>query len=108
MPPTTSSPIASGWRRSSGLVLPIVIIGAILVFVIPIPPGLLDVSALGQFDACGGGAAHDPGDPVPSGIQCVSDHSADHDADPAGPQRGDDPTGPDSMEGSTGWMRPAG
>ena len=43
MPPTTSSPLASGWRRTSGLVLPIIIIGAILVFVIPIPPGLLDV-----------------------------------------------------------------
>ena len=34
---------ASGWRRTSGLVLPIIIIGAILVFVMPIPPGLLDV-----------------------------------------------------------------
>ena len=43
MPPTTSSALASGWRRTSGLVLPIIIIGAILVFVIPIPPGLLDV-----------------------------------------------------------------
>ena len=43
MPPTTSSPLASGWRRTSGLVLPVIIIGAILVFVIPIPPGLLDV-----------------------------------------------------------------
>lgn len=43
MPPTTSSPFASVWQRGSGLVLPVVIIGAILVFVIPIPPGLLDV-----------------------------------------------------------------
>lgn len=43
MPPTTSSPLASGWRRTSGLVLPVIIVGAILVFVIPIPPGLLDV-----------------------------------------------------------------
>jgi len=43
MPPTTSSTLASGWRRTSGLVLPIIIIGAILVFVIPIPPALLDV-----------------------------------------------------------------
>ena len=43
MPATTSSSGAFGWRRASGLVLPIVIIGAILVFVIPIPPGLLDV-----------------------------------------------------------------
>ena len=43
MPPTTSIPFASLGRRGSGLVLPVVIIGAILVFVIPIPPGLLDV-----------------------------------------------------------------
>ena len=43
MPPTTSSTLASGWRRTSGLVLPIIIIGAILVFVVPIPPALLDV-----------------------------------------------------------------
>ena len=39
MPPTTSSP--AGFLR--GLVLPITIIGAILVFVVPIPPQLLDV-----------------------------------------------------------------
>ena len=43
MPPSTVSPLTSGWRRTSGLVLPIIIVGAILVFVIPIPPGLLDV-----------------------------------------------------------------
>jgi flagellar biosynthesis protein FlhA len=43
MPPTTSSLVPSDWRRASGLVLPITIIGAILVFVIPIPPSLLDV-----------------------------------------------------------------
>ncbi len=39
MPPTTSSPV--GFLRS--LVLPITIIGAILVFVVPIPAQLLDV-----------------------------------------------------------------
>lgn len=39
MPPTTSSPV--GYLR--GLVLPITIIGAILVFVVPIPPQLLDI-----------------------------------------------------------------
>ena len=43
MPPTTSSPVASGWGRTSGLVLPITIIGAILVFVVPIPPAVLDL-----------------------------------------------------------------
>ena len=39
MPPRTSSPAAN----LRGLVLPITIIGAILVFVVPIPATLLDV-----------------------------------------------------------------
>ena len=43
MPPTTSSLLGSGRRYLRGLVLPITIIGAILVFVVPIPPALLDV-----------------------------------------------------------------
>ncbi|WP_165232020.1 flagellar biosynthesis protein FlhA [Aquisphaera insulae] len=43
MPGTSSSPLASGWRHASGFVMPIVIVGAILVFVVPIPPAVLDV-----------------------------------------------------------------
>jgi flagellar biosynthesis protein FlhA len=43
MPQGNASPAVTGWRRISGLVLPIVFIGAILVFVVPIPPALLDV-----------------------------------------------------------------
>ncbi len=45
MPPTTSSELGSesGGGFLRGLVLPVTIIGAILVFVVPIPPGLLDV-----------------------------------------------------------------
>jgi flagellar biosynthesis protein FlhA len=43
MPPTTPSVVASGWSRLSGVVLPITIVGAILVFVIPVPPGILDL-----------------------------------------------------------------
>jgi flagellar biosynthesis protein FlhA len=44
MPPTTTlSPSGSGGDSLRGLVLPITIIGAILVFVVPIPPALLDV-----------------------------------------------------------------
>src|SRR5947209_3103647 len=49
MPPTTSSPRVSGWGRIAGLILPVIIIGAILVFVIPIPPGLLDVLLAGNL-----------------------------------------------------------
>src|SRR4051794_21101719 len=43
MPPATSSPRISAWGRITGLILPVIIIGAILVFVVPIPPALLDV-----------------------------------------------------------------
>src|SRR5689334_19181940 len=43
MPPTTVSPARSGGGGLRGLVLPVTIIGAILVFVVPIPPQLLDV-----------------------------------------------------------------
>jgi len=45
MPPTTSSPIGSGAGGGylRGLVMPVTIIGAILVFVVPIPAALLDV-----------------------------------------------------------------
>ena len=43
MPPTTTSPAGPGGGGLRSLVLPITIIGAILVFVVPIPPALLDV-----------------------------------------------------------------
>ena len=43
MPPTTSSPVVSGWSRLSGVVLPVTIIGAILVFIVPVPPVVLDL-----------------------------------------------------------------
>src|SRR4051794_24500357 len=49
MPPATSSPRISAWGRITGLILPVIIIGAILVFVIPIPPGLLDVLLAGNL-----------------------------------------------------------
>jgi flagellar biosynthesis protein FlhA len=43
MSASTSSPFASVSRRAAGLVLPITIVGAVLVFVVPIPPAVLDV-----------------------------------------------------------------
>lgn len=43
MPPTTISPAGSAGTSLRGLLLPVIIIGAILVFVVPIPPALLDV-----------------------------------------------------------------
>lgn len=43
MPPTTPSPVVSGWSRFSGAILPVTIVGAILVFVVPVPPGVLDL-----------------------------------------------------------------
>jgi flagellar biosynthesis protein FlhA len=43
MPPTTPNLVASGWSRLSGAVLPLTIIGAILVFIIPVPAFVLDL-----------------------------------------------------------------
>jgi flagellar biosynthesis protein FlhA len=43
MPPTSPSALASGWSRVSGALLPATIVGAILVFVVPVPPGVLDL-----------------------------------------------------------------
>ncbi|MHC5537533.1 FHIPEP family type III secretion protein [Singulisphaera rosea] len=40
MPPTASRTVAAGW---SSLILPVTIVGAILVFVIPVPPAVLDL-----------------------------------------------------------------
>lgn len=43
MPASILDASATGWRRASGLVLPITIVGAVLVFVAPVPPELLDL-----------------------------------------------------------------
>ena len=44
MPPGPSSPsIDRGWGRYSGVVLPITIVGAILVLLVPLPAGVLDL-----------------------------------------------------------------
>ncbi len=43
MPPTPPSFASAAWSRVVGVVLPITIVGAILVFIIPISPGVLDL-----------------------------------------------------------------
>jgi flagellar biosynthesis protein FlhA len=45
MPPTTPEPsaVATGWSRLVGAILPVTIVGAILVFVIPVPAPVLDM-----------------------------------------------------------------
>ena len=43
MPLAPSSPVASGWSRLTGVILPITIVGAILVLIIPVPPLVLDL-----------------------------------------------------------------
>jgi flagellar biosynthesis protein FlhA len=43
MPPTAPSLTAAGWSRVSGVVLPVTIVGAILVFVVPVPAVVLDL-----------------------------------------------------------------
>src|SRR5947209_16701877 len=42
MPPTTPN-LATGASRLTGAVLPATIVGAILVFIVPVPPALLDL-----------------------------------------------------------------
>ncbi|MDQ2622761.1 MAG: flagellar biosynthesis protein FlhA, partial [Actinomycetota bacterium] len=49
MPASMLDVSASGWRRASGLVLPITIVGAVLVFVAPVPPELLDLFLAGNL-----------------------------------------------------------
>jgi len=44
MPPAHESPDPnSAWTRLAGVVLPVTIIGAILVFIVPVPPAVLDL-----------------------------------------------------------------
>jgi flagellar biosynthesis protein FlhA len=45
MPPSAgeSGRVAAGWSRWTSVILPVTIVGAILVFVVPIPPALLDL-----------------------------------------------------------------
>ena len=43
MPPTTPNDAATGWSRLASVVLPITIVGAILVFIVPVPPAVLDL-----------------------------------------------------------------
>ena len=44
MPPTLNSPNATpGWTRLAGLALPATLIGSILVFIVPVPPAVLDL-----------------------------------------------------------------
>ena len=79
MPPTTSSPLESVWRRTSGLVLPVTIIGAILVFVVPIPPGVLDLLLSANLTLAVVVLLDDAGDPHAAGVQRISDDPPDHD-----------------------------
>jgi len=45
MPAATISPLVadSAWARLAGVVLPVTIVGAVLVFIVPVPPAVLDL-----------------------------------------------------------------
>ncbi|AGA31449.1 flagellar biosynthesis protein FlhA [Singulisphaera acidiphila] len=44
MPPTSTSRVdATGWSRLTDVIMPVTIVGAILVFVVPVPPMVLDL-----------------------------------------------------------------
>ena len=96
MPLTPSSPVASGWSRLTGVILPITIVGAILVLIIPVPPAGPRPAALGQHHAGGDRAADHADDPDAAGVQRLPDDAAGDDAGPAGAQRGDDAADPDA------------
>ena len=74
-------PAAGGLR---GLVLPITIIGAILVFVVPIPPALLDVLLSANLTVAVVVLLTTLSIRAPAGIQRVPDDPADDHADAAG------------------------
>src|SRR6476469_2252871 len=43
MPPEATNSDGAGWSRLAGWILPVTIVGAILVFVVPVPPEILDL-----------------------------------------------------------------
>src|ERR1700738_4685706 len=43
MPSATANPPNSGWSRLTGVVLPVTFVGALLVFLVPLPPSVLDL-----------------------------------------------------------------
>ncbi|MBX6312697.1 MAG: FHIPEP family type III secretion protein [Isosphaeraceae bacterium] len=49
MPPGSPSPVAAGWSRLVSALLPMAIVGAILVFVVPLPPAVLDLLLAGNI-----------------------------------------------------------
>jgi flagellar biosynthesis protein FlhA len=49
MPPETSRDSADAWSRLTGLLLPVAIVGAICVFVVPLSPGVLDLLQAGNL-----------------------------------------------------------
>ena len=91
MPPTTTSQIDAnsdgGFLR--GLALPVVFIGAILVFVVPIPPRCARRLAFGQLDGRRSRAFDDAGDPYSARVQRLPDHPAHNHTDAVGLERRD-------------------
>jgi flagellar biosynthesis protein FlhA len=49
MPPEPSNPKANGWSRLTSIVLPLTIVGAVLVFVVPLPASVLDLLLAGNI-----------------------------------------------------------
>ncbi len=86
MPSTTSraleQPAARGYLL--GLLLPVIIIGAILVFVVPIPPELLDVLLSANLTVAVVVLLTTLAIRTPQEFSGVSDDPADDDADAAG------------------------
>ncbi len=43
MSSATANPLVTGWSRLTGVVLPVTFVGALLVFIVPVPPVVLDL-----------------------------------------------------------------
>ena len=71
MPPTATSsaaPRSTGWSRSPASVLPVTIVGAILVFIIPVPPAVLDLLLSANITLAVLVLADHAGDPQPARV----------------------------------------
>ena len=82
------------WSRFAGVVLPVTLVGAVLVFIVPVPPAVLDLLQAANITLAVLVLLTTLAIRSPSEFAALSDDPAHDDADPAGPERGHDPAGP--------------
>ena len=109
MPPRTpsASDAGSGGGYLRGLVMPVAFIGAILVFVVPIPAGMLDVLLSANLTVAVVVLLTTLAIRTPQEFSAFPDHPADDHADAAGLERGDGAAGADPRGRATALKRRA-